>query len=145
VKIKSLLTSIIAAAGLLAASGAHAATWSFQPGAGHHWNGTDTMGGLTRIDGKISSSASANGIVWVVPVQLSATNVNYSGTQNIAGGGGTMASRLAVFDGTGAFIGATVATAATNFGTILVPSNGTLFTQHTFTGAVTLRSLRLTF
>ena len=146
-KIKSLLTSLIAAAGLLLTSGAHAATWSFQPGAGHVWNGfNNTMAGLTRSDGMIVAPVGANGTIWVVPVQLSATNLNHTGFQSTSiAAGASVNSRLAVFNSTGNFVGATAFTTAANIGTILVPLNGTMFTQTSFIGNSTLRSLRVTF
>lgn len=145
-KIKALLISLIAAAGLMLSSGAHAAQWSFQPGAGHLWNGNNTLGGLTRVDGMIVAPVGANGIIWVVPVQLSATNLNHTGFQSTSiAAGASVNSRLAVFNSVGNFVGATAFTTAANIGTILVPLNGTMFTQTSFVGNSTLRSLRVTF
>jgi hypothetical protein len=94
-KIANILACSLTAAALLTSTLVHAGFETIQPASGYVWNGAHDHPGVTRMDGQVKATQP---VTWVTPVQLSAYNINYSGSQSVLNVGGTVSTRLAGFD-----------------------------------------------
>jgi len=88
IRTNAILGCLLVLGGVFASVNAPAASRSIQAASGHVWNGFLGSAALHTNDGNVYAVPNTSG-VWVVPIALSVTGINYDGFQDaVAGSGG---------------------------------------------------------